>query len=291
MRAPGDAVARLGQAGERAAHAAHGGEKVLRGHEAVLEEELRGDRGAQAELPLHLARAEAVAAALDQKAAHHVAAFLRDLGPHQRDVGDVAVGDPALGAVETVAARHRPGARQHAAGIGAEIGLGQTEAADRLAARQARQPVALLLLGAEGEDRVHYQAGLHADEGAQAGVAALELLVDQAVGDVVQSGAAVLLRQVGAEEAELGDARGDLDRKGAVAEVPGDDRQVLVVDELPGRVARQPLLGIEQLLDLVVVRTLKLRLVARHRRPPFCAPIDIQAPDRAPPTNCRLLRC
>ena len=56
---------------------------------------------------------------------------------------------------------------------------------------EQRQPVLLLLLGAEGVDRVHHQRALHRGEGADARVAPLELLHDEAVGDVVEPGAAV----------------------------------------------------------------------------------------------------
>ena len=85
------------------------------------------------------------------------------------------------------------GRGQHAAGVRAEVGLGQAEAADRLAAGHRRQPALLLRLGAVGVDRVHAQRALHRDEAAQAGVAALELLHDQPVGDVAEAGAAVAL--------------------------------------------------------------------------------------------------
>ena len=291
MRSPGDAVAGLRQARQRAAHAAARAGSTVLPARAVLEKQLRGDRGAQAELALHLARAEARAcrarpgsrarrrrrrsATLAQTSATSATSplVIQRLVPFRRS-------RPATGRARV----------SMPAGIRAEIGLGQAEAADRLAARQARQPVPLLRLRAEGVDRIHHQARLHADERAQAGVAALELLVDQPVGDVVQPGAAVLCRQVGAEEAQLGDARGQLDRKGPVAEVLGDDRQVLVLDEVPGRVAHQALLWIEQLLDLVVVGALKrgslLDIVALRSAPPLKT-----APDRAPPTKCRLLRC
>ena len=50
--------------------------------------------------------------------------------------------------------------------------------------RAMRRQVALaLLFGAVGVDRVHAQRALHRDEAADAGIAALELLADQAVAD------------------------------------------------------------------------------------------------------------
>ena len=55
-----------------------------------------------------------------------------ELGPHERDVGDRAVRDPALGAVEHVAAAGARVARgEHAGRVRAEVGLGEAEAADR----------------------------------------------------------------------------------------------------------------------------------------------------------------
>jgi hypothetical protein len=67
------------------------------------------------------------------------------LGPDHEHVGDGAVGDPHLGAAEAVAAGHLLRARDHAAGVGAVVGLGQAEAADPLAGGELGQ---VLLLGA-----------------------------------------------------------------------------------------------------------------------------------------------
>ena len=56
-RAPGDAVARAVQAGERALQAAHLGEGVLLGAEHLVHHDLAGDRGAQADLAVDRRRA------------------------------------------------------------------------------------------------------------------------------------------------------------------------------------------------------------------------------------------
>ena len=64
---------------------------------------------------------------------------------HAVEVGDAAVGDPRLAAVEhpaAVAARARAAQGRD---VGAGIGLGQREGGDRLAARDLRQPARLLL--------------------------------------------------------------------------------------------------------------------------------------------------
>ena len=61
-----------------------------------------------------------------------------------------------------------------------------------------------------GVDRIHHQRGLHRHHRAVAGIDALDLARDQPVGDGAEAGAAVLLRQRGAEQAELAHLGDDL---------------------------------------------------------------------------------
>src|SRR6185503_19526992 len=102
-----------------------------------------------------------------------------------------AVRDPHLGAVEDPAAR-RVGlrVRDNPARVASEVGLGETEAADRFAACEPREPLLLLLLGPERVDREHHERALHRDERADAAVAALELAADDAVRDLAHARAA-----------------------------------------------------------------------------------------------------
>jgi hypothetical protein len=100
---------------------------------------------------------------------------------------------------------------------------------------------------------VHDEARLHARERTQSAVAALELLADQAVRDVADARAAVLLGQRRTEEAELGDARHEIHRKGPVAIRLDDARRELVLDEATRGVADLALVVGEQLFDRVVV--------------------------------------
>ena len=79
----------------------------------------------------------------------------------------------------------RPGAQR--GGVGAGVGLGQPEAAERLAGAQPRQPALLLLVGSPALDRAADQRGLDRDDGAHRRVAAPDLLDDQPVGDVVEA--------------------------------------------------------------------------------------------------------
>src|SRR5207248_10425194 len=101
--------------------------------------------------------------------------------PHEREVGDRAVGDPHLRAVHLPVDAALLSVQLHGGGIRSPVWLGETEAADELAARHPREVALLLLLGAEGTDRIHAQRRLHRDEAADAGVAALELLADEPV--------------------------------------------------------------------------------------------------------------
>ena len=134
-------------------------------------------------------------------------------GPHDGDVGDRPVGDPHLLAVQdpviTVAAR----AGAHRAGVRARVGLGQAEAADRLAGGHARQPLLLLLLAAPAPDRVHGQRALDRDQRADAGVAGLELQAGQAVGGGRGARAAVA-GEVHAQDPQLAQRRRELGRPG-----------------------------------------------------------------------------
>jgi hypothetical protein len=95
-RAPGDAVAGLGQAAERTLQALHVRQAVGVRHAHVVEEQRAGDRGAQAHLVLDFLRGEARHALLDQEALDAVVG----LRPDDGDIGQVAVGDPHLGAVD-----------------------------------------------------------------------------------------------------------------------------------------------------------------------------------------------
>ncbi len=199
-------AARHVEAAERAGEALHVRQNVLFRHEGILEHDLAGDRGAQRKLALDLRRGETLGAALDQESADDAV----ELRPHHRDVGDRRVADPHLGAVELEAARHLLRAGHHRAGIGAVVGLGEAEAADHLARGELGQICLALRLAAVGIDRMHYQRGLHRHGRAIAGIDALDLAGDQAIGDIAEAGAAVLFRDRGAEQAErahLGDDR------------------------------------------------------------------------------------
>ena len=198
--APGNAVTRAVQAGERALEAADVGEGVLLGDEHLIHHDLAGDRCAQTHLAVDRRCAQPLHALVENEAADLAGIVLR---PDDEDVGDRAVTDPHLRAAERIATGHPAGACRHAAGVRTVIGLGQTEAADPLATGELRQVLLSLCFGAELKDGQHDERALHAHHRAVTRVDALHLARDQPVGDVVETGAAIGLRNRGAEQAEL----------------------------------------------------------------------------------------
>ena len=169
---PDDSEARLVEARERPAQRRRVRKDVVVRHAHVLQHELGGDGGAERELLVDLGSREAWKVLLDDEAPDRA---LVGAGPDDRDVGDRAVRDPHLRAVQdpvrAVAARVCP----HRARVGAGIGLGQAEAADHVSRVHRRQPPLLLLLGAPAPDREHRERPLDRDGAADAGVAGLEL--------------------------------------------------------------------------------------------------------------------
>src|SRR5262249_45023751 len=151
---------------------------------------------AQRELAVNVAGRESLRAALDDEPANLVI----DLGPHHRQIADAAVGDPALGAVQDPFAAALDRGRSHAGWVGPEVGLRKSEAADELATRHLGQEALFLLVAAIGVDGPHGQRALHRREAANAGIAALQLLNHEPVGDRVHARAAVAF-EVRAERA------------------------------------------------------------------------------------------
>ena len=164
------------------------------------------------------------------------------LGPHDEDVRDWRVADPHFRADEAVAAIDLLRARGHAAGVRARVRLGEPEAANELAARQAGQVLTPLAVVAVGMDRIHDERTLHAHHRAEAGVDALDLARDEPVGDITSAGAAEFLRQREPEQPRLAHQAEELG-VGLLLEVglldPGRE---FLQGEVPRGVADHPLL-------------------------------------------------
>ena len=242
--------ARLGEAGEGRAEPLSFGEHAVLGDAGVLEDELAGDGGAEAHLVLDLVGGEAGGVGGHEEAADDTVVVL---GPDEGDVGDAAVADPHLDAVEDVEVAVGAGGGLHGAGIGAAVVLGEAEATDDLAGGHLGEVAPLLLLGAVAVDGVHDQGALDAGEAAEAGVDALKLVHHQAVGDVVEAGGAVLGGQRRSEQADGAELPGEV--TGGLAGLPplADVGRGLVVEEVAGRRLHLLLLGREQVAELVEV--------------------------------------
>ena len=250
--APGNAVARLGQTHERVLQTGGLRQEVLRRNAAVVEQQLGRVGGPQGKLAVDGFGREARRAFLHQKAPD--ARF--GLGPHHGHVRQGAVGNPHLAAVEDPAVARAFGAGAHGRRIGAGVRFGQSEATDRLAAGQLRQPGLLLFLGTEGVNRVHDQAALHGNETANAAVRALQFLIDQPVSHVVEPGAAVAL-QVRAHQAQLAEFRNELHREGPLAVVLANDRHHLLLHKFAHGGTGQTFFVGQQVVDQVKVGALK----------------------------------
>jgi dihydropyrimidine dehydrogenase (NAD+) subunit PreT len=204
-------------------------------------------RGAQAHLAVDGGGGEALHALVQNEAADGAdgAAFAHFFGPDHEHVGHRAVGDPHLAALELVTAIDLVGARGHAAGVRAVVGLGQAEAADEFTAGQLGQVFLLLRLGAEFVDGHHHQRALHAGHGAVARVHALDLAGHQAVADVVQAGAAVLRGDGGAQQAQLAHLAedGQEDRPVAIGRLQRHAVDALMESDRPQVFTRAPETG------------------------------------------------
>jgi hypothetical protein len=80
--------------------------------------------------------------------------------------------------------------------------------------------------------------------------------LDQPIGDIVETGAAVAL-QVGAKEAQFSHRRDQLGRERARREVLPNHGHELFVDEVPHGVAHHALLFREELLQLIEIDALE----------------------------------
>src|SRR5262249_27231721 len=101
----------------------------------------------------------------------------------------------------------------------------QPEGGQALARGEARQPLPLLLLRPEEEDRRRAQRGMRGDRGRDRGVDPRQLLDRDRVGERVPAGAAVFDRDRDAEQPELRELGDELVGKGVVAVELGGDRR------------------------------------------------------------------
>src|ERR1700758_2234274 len=116
---------------------------VVVGNADFVEDRLAGGRGANAELVLELADAEAGAIGLDDEGGHAPRVAVAD-GESYVEVGDPEVRDPVLGPIDDPFIAVPDGDRLHPGGIGAGLGLGEGEGGRVLAGGAAREEAFLL---------------------------------------------------------------------------------------------------------------------------------------------------
>ena len=257
--APADPVARLRQAIQRRLQPLRLGQLVAGGDAAVVHRQAAGDGSPQRVLVVHVPGFEALGVLLHQVTANLAAFILR---PHQRHVGDGAVGDPELLPVQQVGVAVLLRGGQHPAGVRAEPGLGQPEAPNRFRLLQPGQPFFLLRLRPVGIDGPHHQRRLHRNKAAQPRIAPLQLLHHQPVFDVRHLGAAVAL-QIRPKVAQLPDLGDQLHRESGRLRVLLDDGLDLLLHPLADGGAN----------DLFVVAQLRVQLqkidaMKRHAEAP-----------------------
>ena len=165
------------------------------GHEAVVQEQLRGRDRALSHLLHRRPDGEALGAALDHERRHATRARARRDGREDDEVlGDRRVRDPRLLPVQHVAAVDPPRVRGDGRRVGSRRRLGGRERREhRSRAAQRRHPAALLLLVAERDDGVREEAA-RAEQAGQGVVAPRQLLGHQAGGEDVLDAAAAVLR-------------------------------------------------------------------------------------------------
>ena len=135
-----------------------------------------------------VARPEALEALLDEEGADAARAGRRiGLGVDDQRVGDRAVGDPHLRAIEHVAVALAFGARRHRDDVGAGAGLGHRERADMLAGDQLGQIARLLRRRAVAHDLVDAEIGVRAVGEADRGRGARDFLDRDAMLEIAEA--------------------------------------------------------------------------------------------------------
>ena len=143
-------------------------QQVLHRHLAIGQDQRAGGRSADAELVLLRAHREAGRVALDEERGELLAV---DLGEDREHVGEAAVGDPHLFAVQdvvlAVGRKHRARAAVH--GVGSRRRFRERIGADPFAGRQLGQILLLLRLGAVPDDGQRADADVRAERHGEAG--------------------------------------------------------------------------------------------------------------------------
>ena len=139
------------------------------------------------------------------------------LGVDHQSVGVAAIGDPHFRAVENVAVALLFGAQPHRDDVGTRARLGHGQGADMLAGKEFRQIFGFLRRRGVAPDLVDAKVGMGAIGQADRGRGARNLLQRDDMGEIAHVGAAVLLRDRHAEQAEVAEFLPEIGGKFIVA--------------------------------------------------------------------------
>ncbi|MNT00167.1 hypothetical protein D3C72_1345900 [compost metagenome] len=219
-------------------------EQVGGGHLGVFERE-GGRAGAAREHGFHRCGAVRRHVALHQEQRQlAVAGLAEGARHHDAEVGEHAVGDPQLAAVEHVAVAALVGAGLDLGHVGADVRLRDRHEGLALIAQQRAHETFLLRFGAVGVDDARDDVQ-PVEQDAQRQPAVAGFFHHHGPGQVVQAQAAVGLRQVAAEVAEIGQARQRLVRKALFLLRLVDARGDVFLQVAADVVAQQLLAGIQ----------------------------------------------
>ena len=142
------------------------------------------------------------------------------------------------------------------------VRLGETEATNPLAAGELRQVLPALRFRPIGADREHHERALHAHHRSVTGVDARDLARDEAIADVAEPRAAVLLRQRRAEQTQRPHLAEDRGVALFVAKRLRHARHQLVLRVRARRFAHHPLVFAQLLIEQQRVGPVESRLEA-----------------------------
>ena len=114
------------------------------------------------------------------------------LGPDHEHIGNRAVRDPHLGAIDDVATVGFLGDGLHSRRVGPGIGFGQTKAPDQRACSQTRQVFLALLVASIGVDRIHHEGALYAHHRPIPAVDAFDFAGDKTIAHIARTQTAEL---------------------------------------------------------------------------------------------------
>ncbi len=224
---------------------------VRKWHPNVLEGNRPGVRSSLPHVVFFLPHDDSLGFPGDDEGAHPPVSFRGvGVGENEVPIGDAAVGNPHLAAVEHVIVAVAGRRGLNGPDVATSSGLGDTVGSQMELARERAQPLALLLVGPRDDhgalgERVRFHGG--ADPGAAPG----DFLRDQAALQDPEPESAVLRRDMGVHEPELPRLPADLHRILARLVVMAGLGNDLVSSELAGEVSKLLLVVAEVEIDHV----------------------------------------